>query len=133
MTKDYKQDAIGQKENFHYLALFYNRSIRSIRDLDASHIPLLKEVLELGVEKISIDLEVPPSEIRVYFHYLPTFFLLHVHFNHVKEESAGVLTERAHLLSTVISNLELVPDYYQRVTLPLRLKDHDLARYVSKF
>lgn len=131
MTKDYKQDNIGQKENFHYLALFYNAKLRSIRDLDSSHLPLLNEVANLGKKKIAEELEVMESEIRVYFHYLPTFFLLHVHFNHVKEESAGVLTERAHLMSTVISNLELMGDYYQRATLPLRLKDHDAARYCN--
>ena len=131
LTKDYKQDNIGQKENFHYLALFFDTSLRSIRDLEEKHLPLLKEVLQLGVEAISKELSVPSSEIRVYFHYLPTFFLMHVHFDHVKEEGPGVLTERAHMLSTVISNLELMPDYYQRVSLPLRLKDHDAKRYMN--
>ena len=31
---------------------------------------------------------------------------------------SGIFTERAHLLKTVINNIELLPDYYQKSTLP---------------
>lgn len=131
LTKDYKQDTIGQKEGFHYLALFYDRSLRSIRDLNEKHLPLLKEVLALGRETISKELGIKPSEVRVYFHYLPTFFLLHVHFNHVKEVSAGEVADRAHMLATVISNIEIRSDYYQLATLNLRLRETDVLKYQS--
>jgi m7GpppX diphosphatase len=35
------------------------------------------------------------------------------------------LAERAHLLSNVISNIELLPDYYQKVTLPFVVREND--------
>lgn len=131
LTKDYKQDSIGQKEGFHYLALFFDRSLRSIRDLNEKHVPLLEEVLKLGRETIAKEIDVKQSEIRVYFHYLPTFFLMHVHFNHVKEVSPGVVTERAHMLPTVISNIKLRSDYYQEATFSLLLRETDAVKYTK--
>ena len=40
--------------------------------------------------------------------------------------STGVTTERAHMLTEVISNIELVDDYYQRVTIEFPLREKDL-------
>lgn len=37
----------------------------------------------------------------------------------------GINAEKAHLLDTVIDNIELVGDYYQRATLPCVLKEND--------
>lgn len=31
----------------------------------------------------------------------------------------------SHLLSTVINNIELIPDYYQRATIPFVIKESD--------
>lgn len=132
LTKDYKQDAIGQKAGFHYITLFKDRSLRTIRDLKSSHIPMLRKVLQKGKECIAKELAIEPSEIRAYFHYLPTFFSLHAHFSAALDFGAGMLTERAHLLSSVINNLELVEDYYSKAILPLGLRQSDMARYSNK-
>ena len=47
---------------------------------------------------------VPSKEIRAYFHYYPSYYHLHVHFNHVKYDVGGIHVGKAHLLSEVIDN-----------------------------
>jgi m7GpppX diphosphatase len=37
--------------------------------------------------------------------------------------SSGIHAERSHILSTVIGNIDLMPDYYQKATLPFVLKE----------
>lgn len=71
------------------------------------------------------------SQLRIYLHYQPSFYHLHVHFTYLKHEAPGILAERAHLLSNVISNIELMPDYYQKVTLPFVVRESD--KLFSKF
>lgn len=48
-----------------------------------------------------------------------------MHFTYLRYEAPGITTERAHLLSHVISNLELLPDYYQKATLPFIVHEND--------
>lgn len=36
---------------------------------------------------------------------------------------SGIYAERSHILSSVIGNIELMPDYYQKVTLPFVVKE----------
>jgi hypothetical protein len=58
-------------------------------------------------------------ELRLFFHYFPTFWRAHLHVAHVRclVPGGGLNAGRAVLLEDVITNLELVPDYYHRVTL----------------
>ena len=39
--------------------------------------------------------------------------------------NTGISVERAHLLSTVIQNIELMPDYYQKATLLFAVAEND--------
>lgn len=65
------------------------------------------------------------SQLRIYLHYQPSFYHLHVHFTYLKYDAPGITAERSHLLSNVISNIELLPDYYQKVTLPFVVRETD--------
>ena len=110
------------KETFHCLALVERRDVLSIRDLNASHLPLLRKLAGKGLDEVSRRFEVPKEEIRAYFHYHPSFYHLHLHYSHVELLEYGVTTERAHLISDVIQNIEMVGDYYQRVTLDFPIR-----------
>lgn len=68
---------------------------------------------------------VPPSKLRIYFHYQPSYYHLHVHFTHVKLEAPGSGVERAHLLTDVINNIKLLPDYYKLKPLMFAVKEND--------
>lgn len=65
------------------------------------------------------------SQLRIYLHYQPSFYHLHVHFTYLRHEAPGILVERAHLLSSVINNIELLPDYYQKATLSYVVREND--------
>lgn len=66
--------------------------------------------------------QVPADRLRVYLHYLPSYYHLHVHFTALGFEAPGSGVERAHLLAEVIENLEHDPEYYQRRTLTFALR-----------
>ncbi|XP_024943375.1 m7GpppX diphosphatase isoform X2 [Cephus cinctus] len=74
----------GQRDSLHVLALS-RKKIRSLRDLNESHLPLLRNIRDVCREVISI------------------------------------FTERAHMLTTVINNIELMPDYYAKATIPFAI------------
>ncbi|XP_020142387.1 m7GpppX diphosphatase isoform X2 [Microcebus murinus] len=65
------------------------------------------------------------DRLRVYLHYLPSYYHLHVHFTALGFEAPGSGVERAHLLAEVIENLECDPRHYQRRTLTFTLRADD--------
>lgn len=69
--------------------------------------------------------QVKGDQLRVYLHYLPSYYHLHVHFTALGFEAPGTGVERAHLLADVIENLECDPDYYQQRTLTFALRADD--------
>ncbi|XP_014478992.1 PREDICTED: m7GpppX diphosphatase [Dinoponera quadriceps] len=93
------------------------KKIKSIRELDVSHLPLLRNIQKAGIEAISKKFNISASQLRIYFHYQPSYYYLHVHFCYLMFEAPGIYVEKAHLLSTVIRNLELMPDYYTKAVL----------------
>ncbi|XP_060227497.1 m7GpppX diphosphatase isoform X2 [Meriones unguiculatus] len=69
--------------------------------------------------------QVTGGRLRVYLHYLPSYYHLHVHFTALGFEAPGSGVERAHLLAEVIENLERDPEYYQQRTLTFALRTDD--------
>lgn len=69
--------------------------------------------------------QVKGDRLRVYLHYLPSYYHLHVHFTALGFEAPGSGVERAHLLADVIENLECDPEYYQQRTLTFALRADD--------
>lgn len=71
------------------------------------------------------------SKLRVYLHYQPSYYHLHVHFTMLGYEAPGCGVERAHLLGDVIQNLQSNTDYYKSHTLyfPLRADDGLLTKF----
>ncbi|XP_039311687.1 m7GpppX diphosphatase isoform X1 [Solenopsis invicta] len=114
LVTDFKWDK--QKDTLKLLALPYQK-IRSLRELNGSHLPLLKNIRDAGTAAISKKFDIPASQLRMYFHYQPSYYYLHVHFCYLMFEAPGIYAEKAHLLSTVIRNLELMSDYYTKAVL----------------
>ena len=62
--------------------------------------------------------------MRVYVHYQPSYYHLHVHFTHLKYEAPKTLIGQAHLLEEIIDNIENIdPCYYQKKTLSFVVKE----------
>lgn len=110
-----------EKSEIYLNALVIRRDLRSIRDLTSEHLPLLEAIYYRGRKAVAEKYAISPQELRVFLHYQPSFYHLHVHFTHIKAEAFGFQSERAHMLSTVIANIRLMPDYYQRVSIEFPL------------
>lgn len=98
------------------LAICQDKSIRSVRDLNADHLSLLKNMRDKSLQHIETTYKINPSEIRVYVHYYPSYYHFHVHFAHTSQHF-GLHVGKAILLETIIYNLSIQSDYYQRATL----------------
>ncbi|XP_059040565.1 m7GpppX diphosphatase [Mustela lutreola] len=114
-----------QLDDLYLIAICHRRGIRSLRDLTPEHLPLLRNILREGQEAILQHYQVKGDQLRVYLHYLPSYYHLHVHFTALGFEAPGTGVERAHLLADVIENLECDPDFYQRRTLTFALRADD--------
>lgn len=110
-------------ENLYVLAITHRRDIKSIRDLNHTHLPLLRNIRSKIAEAIESRYGILATQLRMYFHYQPSFYHLHIHINPVRNDAPGIWCEKSHMLDTVINNLELLPDYYQKATLPFVLYD----------
>lgn len=124
MAMDYKWDG-KMADNLHCLAIVCARDVRCLRDLTAAHLPLLREIMDKCVKTISLNYRIPQSQLRLYIHYPPSFYHLHVHITHIHNDNSGALVDRAHLLATVIHNIELKTDYYQQATLVVCVNEND--------
>jgi len=100
------------------------RGIRTLRDLTGAHIPLLKSILDQGKAAIAETYGVEGNQLRIFVHYIPQFYHLHVHFTRLWND-AGVQVERAHLLEDIIQNLESDDDYYAKRTISYKLPVND--------
>ncbi|XP_015929007.1 m7GpppX diphosphatase [Parasteatoda tepidariorum] len=114
-----------KKGSIYLLAMCHTKNIKSLRDLTVSHLPLLNNIKTKGLEAISKKYSIVPEKLRIYLHYQPSYYHLHVHFTSADTDVPGNQFNRAHLLDTVINNIELSASYYQDVTLTYLLREND--------
>ncbi|MGH0144622.1 UNVERIFIED_CONTAM: hypothetical protein FKN15_005320 [Acipenser sinensis] len=124
LLPDFKWDQ-KQLDDLYLIAICHQREIKSLRDLTREHLPLLQNIQQQGQEAIMKRYSVPFCRLRVYLHYQPSYYHLHVHFTALGYEAPGCGVERAHLLSDVIQNLQSDTQHYRTRTLtyPLRADD----------
>ncbi|XP_013418826.1 m7GpppX diphosphatase [Lingula anatina] len=130
LLPDMKWDC-KQVNDLYLVAICHTRGLRSLRDLTRDHLPLLKNILEKGQNAIKEKYQVPPSKLRIYFHYQPSYYHLHVHFTHIKFDAPGSGVDRAHLIQDVIQNIEINGNFYQEASISFALREND--KLLSKF
>ncbi|XP_040904099.1 m7GpppX diphosphatase [Toxotes jaculatrix] len=130
LLPDFKWDQ-KQVDDLYLIAITHQKNIKSLRDLTSEHLPLLQNIFQKGKEAILQRYNLPASKLRVYLHYQPSYYHLHIHFNKLGYEVPGCGVERAHLLADVIQNIQSDPDYYKTRTLyfPLRADDGLLGKF----
>lgn len=109
-----------KKENIYLLALSKCKDLCSLRDLSSKHISILKNISTVTLQYIMDHYGITQKYIRVFLHYLPSAWRLHIHFQHVSANTSirnNIQVGKAHLLSTVIHNLELNSNYYRDITM----------------
>lgn len=124
LLPDLKWDGITV-ECMYVTAIIMNRDIKSIRDLRKKHLPLLENIRSKCYEAIKEKYNINADQIRAYFHYQPSYYHLHVHFNYLKYDAPGIFCDKAHLLDTVIDNIKMMPNYYEKATLKFVVRKSD--------
>lgn len=119
------------RETFYAVAIIHRLNIKSIRVLNSEHLPLLKNIRDKGIDAIQNRYNLDRSQLRIYLHYQPSFYHLHIHFTYLQHDAPGIFCEKSHLLDTVIDNIELMSDYYQKATLSFVIKETD--SYINKY
>jgi m7GpppX diphosphatase len=107
------------------LAIVRDTALPTLRELRATHLPMLRAVRGQGCAAIKRVYGVDGDQLRIFLHYHPQFYHLHVHFTRA-HVNPGCEAERAHLLSDVIQNLEGDSEYYANRTITVRLKERDI-------
>lgn len=97
-----------------YLLTFpLDKSLHSIRDLNHNHIELLKHSRTKTLQIIKSEYGFDSEHIKMYLHYAPTTYHLHIHFVLISNIDTNSSVEYSHELNSVIFNLEIKSDYYQ--------------------
>lgn len=122
--KDYKWNDEAKVTAMHVLGMPKEKGkLKSIRDLRGEHIPLLKSIRAAGLAALEEKYGIQANTIRCYFHYLPTFYHLHVHFDHIAGGHGGHNVAKAVLLDDVIDALEVDGNYFSKASLTFQAGD----------
>jgi m7GpppX diphosphatase len=106
-----------------YCLAIVKLDIKSLRDIrDFTFLEKMKKIVYDLYEK---QFNIRSDEIIAYFHYLPSFWHLHIHFS---TSSAVVLgsnrfVAKAILLDDVISNVKMNPNYYELCDLTIQVQE----------
>lgn len=103
------------------LCMPLDKNIRSIRSLDASHISLLEHMKLVTLQVIREKYGLEEGYIRIYFHYEPSTYHLHIHFVNTASNHLHSSVEYSHELNNVMFNVKMMSDYYKIIKLNIRV------------
>jgi m7GpppX diphosphatase len=88
--------------------------------------------IRVGMDVLQSTYGVREEKLRMFLHYQPQFYHLHVHFTS-GDHDWGMPPERCLFLDDVIQNLELDSLYYSKRTMLCRLREQEgLARKMKE-
>jgi m7GpppX diphosphatase len=105
-------DLLFNRDDLHLLGIPVN-PIPSIRDIRQEHIHLLEAIKERALSVCETVYGINRSEIKIYFHYPPSTYHLHIHFTWAGLNDSTTNFERAYDYDSVIKNIRLDPEYYR--------------------
>lgn len=98
------------------------RALRSLRDLRAEHLPLLRAIRLHGARVAKERWGTPDGGLRVFVHYQPSYYHFHVHIVNANYTGLpGQSVGQAHLLDDIISLLELDGEIFTKLALSYNL------------
>jgi hypothetical protein len=111
----------GKDSDFlHILCLPTDKNLRTIRSLESSHIPLLKHMKQQTLITIKEKFDVDAEYLKMFFHYEPSTYHLHIHFVNVSHKECPSSVEYSHDLNAVMRNIDIFSDYYKFAVLNVR-------------
>jgi m7GpppX diphosphatase len=108
-------------EKLHILCLPTNVSLRTIRDLCLTDVPLLEQMKYITLNMIEKNYGLKEENLKIFFHYDPSTYHLHIHFVNTAYTESWSSVEYSHDLDTVIFNLKMDTDYYKKIKLNRRV------------
>ena len=102
-------------KKMHILCIVKDKNLRSIRSLDSSHINLLENIKKEALKIINEEYEITENKIKMYIHYAPSTYHLHIHFVNIENVDVNSSVEYSHELDSVIYNLSIKDDYYKKI------------------
>ena len=108
-------------DKLHVLCMPTDVSLRCIRSLNSSHIYLLEHMKRKTVEIIKNKYNLDEHYLKMFFHYEPSTYHLHIHFVNSSCHDSRSSVEYSHELNSVMFNLSICDDYYQRAILNKRV------------
>lgn len=105
--------------SMHTLALLKDTSVRSVRDLTGAHLQPLKQLRAGVYAEIRRRYLLHADQVRAYVHYLPSFWMAHIHFAALTCPRLGMstCTGKAILLDDIIDALQRNPDHFQTCSI----------------
>lgn len=101
-----------------YYILFYKLdNITSLRELNGSHLELLKKMQRIALELVSSHEKINQNQIRLYVHYYPSIWQLHIHVNLLKDKFESTSIDYGYKLHDIIQNIIICHNYYQIIDL----------------
>lgn len=118
---DMKWD-LANLASLYLVALTLLPNIKSLRDLNLSHLPLLRSIRHEATKVVKSRWGLERTELRLFIHYQPSYYHFHVHIVNANHTTLmGMTVGQAHMLDDIISLLELDeptgPSIFQRITL----------------
>jgi len=108
-------------DKLHILCIPTDKSLRCIRSLNSNHINLLEHMKEETLRVIKKKYGITEENLKIYFHYEPSTYHLHIHFVNILNKEMNSSVEYSHELNNVIYNISICSDYYQKVVLNKRI------------
>lgn len=99
--------------NFYALVLFKGVRIATIRDLSSSEVEYLERINVSIINFLEENYKIPPKYTRLFFHYPPSFYYLHLHVNLTTTSDANYSMDHCYPLNQVIKNLRQSDMYYK--------------------
>jgi m7GpppX diphosphatase len=108
-------------DKLHILCLPIDKTIRTIRDLTLEHVELLEHMKKITLKTIEDKYRLKEENLKMFFHYKPSTYHLHIHFINIAHTESGSSIEYSHDLDSVIFNLKMDSEYYKKIKLNIRV------------
>lgn len=103
--------------DLHLLAIPKRKDILSIRDLDNTNINLIEKIDNISKQLISEKYNIHKDQIRSYFHYYPSVWHLHIHYDLCGQLGSNDSFDICRSVHDVIENIKMKGNYYKEATL----------------
>ena len=122
VVKDSKWRKDEDEKDMHYIMLFADDNLTCIRDLKGQHISMLQHGMEEGLRQIEGKHGMTRERLRIYFHYHPNYYRLHVHI--VAHSSCTIAMNNSIVFEQVLQNLAIDPAWYQTYSISVKVPEH---------